>query len=371
MTSVEDQVRATLHDMADEARSAPLLQRLERASVRSRTQRTPVLVAAAASVLAIAIVAASLVWVRADRSAIVEPTVDPPKVFRLSDTESGDPGRGAMLVVLADANARQDVHDKPAYLLTAEGSAAVLVEESDTVATWTEHLSQDGTRLVRQIDAIHGSSHPVEPSLEIVDLRTGAIEALHDVAGACPALSPDNRAVAAYGESDTRIIDVESGRLTILDRSHSGSDPQHCGAVAWSPDSTRLLVPSGSGSRLIDREGRTLARLPGLRAVNGSMSWSPDGSSVLLYDRQRGRQVTRQLDGEDETVLTAPAGAVRLMGWAGSRIVWLAGPVGVDQRLVTTDARGGDPRLWTRLMTRGMAVETVSWSTPLRGSARD
>lgn len=368
---VEDQVRAALHEMADEARSAPLLQRLERDSVRPPTWRTSALVAAAASVLAVAILAASLAWVRVHRSAVVEPAVDPPKVFRLSDTETADPGVGAMLVVLADANAQPFVHEKPAYLLPIDGKDAVLVDESDDRAVWTEHLSQDGTRVVRQTDVFTGSTSSIPDSgLEIVDLRTGKVDDLDGVGGACPALSPDNRALAAYGLRDIRVIELPSGRTSLVRRLAPDADPQICGALAWSPDSTRLLVPSGAGSRLIDREGRTLSRLPGLRAVNGSMSWSPDGRSVLLYDRQDGRYLTRELDGDD-TVLSAPDDATKPVGWAGSRIVWLAGSAGDGPRLTTTDERGGDPRLWTRLRTRGMAVETVSWSTPLRGSARD
>jgi hypothetical protein len=370
VSTLEDQVRAAFEELADEARPAPLVQRLEQ---RSRTGRARLrtAVAVAASIAALALAAASLILLRVDDRPVLQPTVAPPKVLRLADIELADPGPATMLVVLADVTSpNRFLHEKPAYLVPVKGGPAVLLEESDTISTWTEHLSQDGTSVIRQTEAIHGSTDSVEaPGLEIVDLRTGAIDDLHGAEGVCPALSPDNSAVAAFGETDTWIIDVATGRLTMLNANPTGADSQHCGAFAWSPDGTRLVVPGAAASRVVDPSGRTLGRLPGLSAVNASMSWSPDGRTILLYDKAQGRFVTREVDSGSQTTLTVPAGAIKPMGWAGDRIVWLTGEVG-KQSLVTTDDRGSGPRLWTRLETRGMPIESVSWSAALRGAAR-
>jgi hypothetical protein len=90
----------------------------------------------------------------------------------------------------------------------------------------------------------------------------------------------------------------------------------------------------------------------------------------LLYDPQTIRFVVRNLAPGSESVLEPPGDALRPLGWAGSRVVWLVGQPG-DQRLVTTDQRGADPRTWTNLAVGNRAVETVTWSQTLAGTARD
>ena len=364
MSTIEDQVRAALNEIADDARPAPLMQRLEARPVTGRTGRRA-LVAVAASVVALVLAATSLAALRTDDPPVLEPTVHPPKVLRLSGTESARPGRAALLVVLADTGAARTVHDKPAYVLPVGARRAVLLEESDTEPTWTEHLSVDGTRAVREVSRERSSSTD-ERWVEILDLRSGEGTLVQVGIGYCPSMSPDNRTVAVNRDYEVAIIDVATGRERIVERA-----VHFCGALAWAPDSSRLLVRGSTGSWIVDPNGSRLDHLPGLSAVNGSMSWSPDGSRLLLYDAAPvGRFVTWDLDAGTARPLPRPAGAIKPLGWAGSRVVWLVGMVG-DQRLVTTDGSGGDPRLWTRLDTHGLPIESISWSTPLRGAAQD
>lgn len=364
MSDIEDRLRATLGELADEARPAPLLQRLEQRPAAHYPRRHVVVIAAAAAV-AVLIAVATVVLRPHSEDGIIEPTVRPPKILRLSGEASARPGRGAFALVLRDPAAEDFVHEKPAYLLPLGRDRAVLLDESDVEPTSTEHLSVDGSRIIRwKLDTATDAS-----GLEIVNLVSGDIDDVHGEQGVCPALSPDNTMVAAYRPSEVVLIKVRSGTHRVVGHP-STTEIEDCVAPAWAPDSNRVVIRDGAGSTLLDRRGLRQARLPGVHPVNGSMSWSPDGRSLLLYESSRGRYVSRQIGERSETRLEQPPDAVQPVGWAGSRIVWLAGTFG-DQRLVTTDASGRDPRLWMRLDTGTLPIETVSWSTPLRGAARD
>jgi hypothetical protein len=87
-----------------------------------------------------------------------------------------------------------------------------------------------------------------------------------------------------------------------------------------------------------------------------------------MYDWKAERFVVRDVTDGSETVLRMPPGALRPLGWAGSRVVWLVGQPG-DQRLVTTDQTGAEPRPWMLLDIGQRAVETVGWSSELSGRA--
>ena len=374
MTHFEERLRATLLDMADEVEDVPLLQRLDQHPAHS-VRRRDALVAVAAVSLAVALVAVGS-WLvhQRERGSIIEPVVRPPKTVRLSESATTAPGRGLIALVLADSTAKNSVHEKPAYVLTRGRAEAVRIPDSETEPTWPEHLSVDGTRLIREVDSTQGkapdwnrNSTFAVPTLEIVDLRTGATERLPGVQGTCPALSPDNADVAAYGPGGVELIDVATASVRDIGRPPA-ADPS-CGGLAWTPDSRRLVIVTATGSEVVDRRGRILFRLPHRHAVNGSMSWSPDGRYLLLYDTRAGHYVLHDAATGSMTTLARPAGGVRALGWSGTHVVWLAGTVG-RQRLVLTDRDGGTPRVWTRLDTGGMPIETVSWSADLRGTAR-
>ena len=106
------------------------------------------------------------------------------------------------------------------------------------------------------------------------------------------------------------------------------------GSLGWSPDGSLLAMKDGPDTRF-----------PHTSMVNGSQSWKPDGRSLLVYDGQGPSFSVRHVDGTAPTVLGAPPGADRPFGWAGSRVVWLAGAAGTSDsssrtRRLSTPRRG-------------------------------
>jgi Tol biopolymer transport system component len=161
-------------------------------------------------------------------------------------------------------------------------------------------------------------------------------------------------------------LDSRTGR--VLPNSSRWVDlDEGCNGMGWSPDGRWLVVGGpNSGSWLLDERGRKLQQIPGRSAVNSGMSWAPDGRSILMYDWKAQRNVIRDMINGTQRTLEQPVDALRPMGWAGSRVVWLAGQPG-DQRLVTTDQAGGDERPWMRLDVGDRAVQAVEWTTDLSG----
>ena len=125
----------------------------------------------------------------------------------------------------------------------------------------------------------------------------------------------------------------------------------------------------GPDTLVLDRHGNVRARLPYTSMVNGSQSRTPDSRSLLVYDKQGPTFSVRHLDGSAPTVLRVPADAVRPLGWAGSRIVWLTGAPGA-QRLVLADEESQHAETWMRFDVGAVPVEGVTWSTDLTGTVR-
>jgi Tol biopolymer transport system component len=227
---------------------------------------------------------------------------------------------------------------------------------------YARSLSADGTRLVRQYDRSQ------DPRLEVVNLLTGSTNRLGGHRGFCPQISPDNTTVAVIARWTDRLVflDARTGRR--LPGGHGPfGDGEECPVISWSPDGSRLTFGDLTETLVLDRRGREVGRLPGLSAVNASMSWSPDGRSILMYVQPSGRFVVHELDSGAESVLATPRDALRPLGWWGDRVVWLVGPAGGAQRLVSTDRTGHDPRPWMQLEVGDRAVETVQWSRDLTG----
>lgn len=376
MSMLEDQLRETLAEMSGEVRPVPMLTRLDHSQARWRRRSRSYGAIAVAAAVVLILVAGSLLLLRPNSPNIVPPVHQPPKVLRLSSAESVAPGRTALLLVVADNTSIPPSahftapHLQPAYALPIGGHRALRLKESDVDPTWTDQLSLDGTRVVRELTNRDITGYDPKWPLEIVNLQTGNIDDVRGAQATCPMLSPDNRTLAGYSENDVVLIDVSTGaHLEAGLRLDDSSDLACYTGFAWSPDGSRIVVPHGPDSVVLDRRGRQLSTLTELHVINASMSWSPDGRLLLLYDAGLRQFVARDMEERADSVLRRPRDAVTPLGWAGSRIVWLAGQVG-EQQLITTDGTGGDPRPWIRLDTNGLPIESVTWSSDLAGTAR-
>lgn len=359
MTALENRVRVTLREMSAEAQPVDFLLRLDGAPARTGRNGHLRLLAAAAVVAVIAVVvAATLVVTRPERSGLVEPVERPPQVFRLSGETAIAPGRAQLVVYSAQLSEGQGT----AHVQSSTAGRSTTLATTEWVpAVYSQQLSQDGTRVIRQYN------FSGDPRLEIVNLATGSTNRLGGYLGYCPRLSPDNRTVAVFGYDAKGMVFLDARTGRVLPSSPRGLDPEaDCPGMGWSPDGTLFVAGGRKGSVVVDEAGRRVQRIPDRSAVNSAMSWAPDGQSILMYDWKAARNVIRDLADGSETVLDRPAGAVRPLGWAGSKVVWLVGQPG-DQRLVTTDRTGADRRPWMRLDVGRLAVETVEWSSDLSG----
>lgn len=377
MTTLEDQLRHALHDLADDVQPVHFLSRLDRVEARSHGKPSRRRMAVVAAAVVAAVATASVILLRLDRPSIIEPVQRPPKVFRLSGETTDTPGRALMALILARPKlaVRDGENEDPQYVLPAAGGDAVYLPGSDRVPySSTGGLSVDGSRLIRE--AVSNAS--AVPRLEIVNLLTGATNELGGELGSCPQLSPDNGTVAVYSDASDQLqlVDVRSAAVRPGPRDPSAVPRSaawvsgECTGLGWSPDGQSLAVPTGDGSFVADRRGRILHRLPDRRAVNSLMSWSPDGHRILLYLESKGRFVVRDLASGEEPVLEPPEDALRPIGWTGTRVVWLAGKPG-DYQLLSTDQRGDDVRTWMRFDIGDRPITGISWSRDLSGTARD
>lgn len=353
-TSYEDRLRTALRHVADEVHPVEFLPRLTEQPVASRHHRRLALAAVAAALAAL-VALGSVLLLRNDQASIIEPVERPPKIFRLSGDASLAPGRAQIAVLTS----RGTVH-----VHSVGGGPAVRLAPTDWVSgAYTQSLSMDGTRVIRQ---------SYDWRLEVVNLSSGQTNRLGGFRGYCPRLSPDSRTVLVINSRTLRLtfLDARSGERLPGGRPPFG-DGQGCPSLAWSPDGNLIVISYQGETLLLDGRGRTVQRTMADRSpVNGHMSWAPDGQSILMYHQPSGRFVVARVDGEPESVLEAPQDLSRPLGWAGTRIVWLVGQPG-DQRLVTTDQTGRDPRPWMRLEIGDRAVETVQWSSDLSGTAAD
>lgn len=368
----EDRLHVALHDLADEVRPAPLLDRALQPAPRPRQARRTLLVATAA-VAALVVGIATAVWLRTDGPHLVEPVQHPPKVFRLSGLTSDSPGRATMAVVLTRPTQTEHSEAAPSYLVRAAGGPVVALPLSEQATAGSYRLSSDGRVAIR-------SNGVLGPAFVLVDLTTGRERAVDDDEALHLALSPDGATAAEYTPDAVELVDLGSGARRVLWRLTNppgttvlGAIASHAlavtGALGWSPDGSLLSVRDGPDTLVLDRRGNLRARLPYSSMVNGSQSWAPDSRSLLMYDTRGSGFSVRHLDGSTPTVLRAPADAVRPLGWSGSRIVWLTGATG-SQRLVLADEESHHVETWMRFDVGAVPVEDVTWSTDLTGRVR-
>jgi hypothetical protein len=352
---MSERVRELFLDMEDEVRHVSMLPRLEgaRATGPAPRRRRLVLVAAVTAAAVVAAVVGIGLLPRDDDA--FAPITTPPKVFRLAGPESASPGSVDLAVVITDP---VDNATRPAYAVPGGGGGVLRVTvpaEAAQNAGMDLRLSADGTRLVYLLHSSNGA-------ITVQDLGTGrATTAGRDIS-AFAELSPDNSTLAVVLPDGVELRDLRSGASRGLRGVRPGSD---VGRLGWSPAGDLMAVGQGDATVVVDLRGARRGHLGAGALVNGSMSWSPDGESVLLYDAEAGEVVVAGLDGGRTTVVR-PAGGVRALGWAGERVVWLVQD-GPDQRLVSTDTAGGDPTTWMRFEEDAGLVENVFWSDALRG----
>jgi hypothetical protein len=353
---MSERVRDLFQEMEHEVRALPLLPRLEvsLAGKPARRRRRLVLVAAATAAAVAAAVAGVGLLPRDDD--LTTPITTPPKVFRLAGTVSTTPGPLEMVVVITDP---VDNANRPPYAVPGAGGGGVLrvavPAEAAQNAGMDIRLSPDGTRLVYLVHSSNGN-------ITVQDLVTGRSTTAGRDISAFSEVSPDNRTLAVVLPDGIELRDLETGTSRPLRGAAPGAGSSRLG---WSPAGDLLALGQDTSAIVLDLEGGVRARLGAGALVAGSMSWSPDGRSVLLYDSAAGQVVVAGLDGNRTTVVR-PENGVRALGWAGERVVWLVQD-GEDQRLVTTDTAGGDPTTWMRFGPRTGLVETVLWSDALRG----
>jgi hypothetical protein len=360
MTALEDDVRLALHDMAQQSRATPLLGPvLRRHGVVQRRRR---LAGALAAAVALAAVAAGATAVQEQGRSERLPAQQPPKVFRTSLDATGQPGRARLVLTLAG---RTHLQAAPAYVLPVTSDHVVrlrprrLVEE-----VGLQRVSRDG-RYLLQLGATGASG---APGLAVIDLRSGRERLVPNLTGAFAELSPDDATVAVRDDQLLAVVDVATGHTRVVRRL---SRRQELGVVAgaqlgWSPDGRLIAVKGTTDTLVLNLRGHLEARFRQASPVNGSQSWSPDGRSLLLYEAARSVYRVADVRGGGSTELATPAGVTSALGWAGGRIVWLAGTPG-SQRLVTTDRAGHDEALWSRLDVGSRPVDSVTWSRALSG----
>lgn len=365
MTVTESRLREVLTELADEAQPVPLLHRLDRRMPAADRRRRLVITAVAAATAVVVAASAGLVW--SWTTSMPQPAHQPVEVFELDTVRTTRPGRAWFVVTLAGSN-HVAGNEIPAFVAPAGSGRAVLVPPSTARPTpFAQRLSADGTRLTRFTQT------NLDPAaVEVLDLTTGEIRgeelgpALDGFVYAAE-LSPDNGTVAIYLDGQVRVVDVGTGAATTVHRQPIWDEfDSFSPGVGWSPEGTRLAVHDEADLLVLDRAGQLLQELVGTHLVNGSQSWSPDGESVIGYDVARAQFQIVPVDGGSRRELEPPAGAIRPLGWAGDRVVWLAGDPG-DQRLLTADDDGADARTWLRFEVGDVPVESVTWSRDLSG----
>jgi hypothetical protein len=368
MTTYEDRLQVALRDLADEVGTEPAFHWAPPA----RAHRNPRTVLAVVAVVVVALmVAASAVALRQDRSGVVEPVQQPPKVFRLTGTTSTAPGRAAMAVTLTDVRGE----GAPAYLVARTGGAVSTLPPSPQLyPVESQRLAAGGRVLVRK------NQDSVGPAYVLVDLESGRVQPVDDADALFLALSPDGRTAAEYTSTDVRLRRLTTGRGHVLRRlatpggtsvigtDHPGSAGA-IGAIGWAPDGDLLALHDGADTLVVDLDGGLRARLRGSRLVNGSQSWSPDGSQILVYAATAAQFSVRDADGSATTPLHAPRDGLRPLGWSGSRVVWLTGAPG-SQRLVACTVESDHCATWMRFDVGTAGVESVTWSDDLAGTRR-
>jgi len=270
------------------------------------------------------------------------------------------------------------IADDPLWAMRADGTDARELRSAIGFANiaW----SQDGTKLLADIESVSGGSHiyladvgDVIGPLVDTGISTAADTACNDKSDEpfpCQngdfTFSPDGQRVAftqrcTYGIPGcgfVTILDLRTGNRTELTATLvQGAHKSGPGSLAWSPDGTRIAfiretlqgqpTPPDSNLWLINADGKNLHRVALAVPRVTAPQWSPDGSTVALMS-------DLLLDGTPDPV---PA-----------QDVYTVKPDGTGLRQLTTDGRSIWPE-WTpsgqirfRIGNVGAPTDTMQYS---------
>jgi WD40 repeat protein/tRNA A-37 threonylcarbamoyl transferase component Bud32 len=124
-------------------------------------------------------------------------------------------------------------------------------------------------------------------------------------------LSPDGRRLAAFTNEQVALLDLDTEKRVVV-------PAKQAGAVAWSPDGTKLAT-AGDGEPAVwsTADGKQLRALGPPPAIVGALAWSPDGKRLALGGRDSKVRIYDAATGEPGPVL----GVTGTLSWV-SALAW-------------------------------------------------
>jgi dipeptidyl aminopeptidase/acylaminoacyl peptidase len=171
--------------------------------------------------------------------------------------------------------------------------------------------------------------------------------------------SPDGSQLAAMVGNTLELVTIADGRAHPIVPGGGGGTT---GAVAWSPDGSRLAFtrPTKQGVWLVNRDGSNLHELVASGALAGPLAWSPDGTTIA-FEASRGRGIRLVSPaGSDLRLLTRSAGdRFFQISWSpdGSKLLYTTKggsltAIGADGKGSRQLAPGADAASWSPDGTR-------------------
>jgi WD40 repeat protein len=216
--------------------------------------------------------------------------------------------------------------DNTARLWDADSGEEVAVLEGHTNAVRSAAFGPDGKRVVTASDDHTARVWDAGSGKEIAALKgDGRVNSA--------AFSPDGRRVVTAAWSETaRLWNVESGKdIVLLQRRAGGSRDRwwlsrraQVRSAAFSPDGTRVVTASSSGTALWDVEsGKRVALLQGHTEFVNSAAFSPDGKRVATASNDKTARLWDAEGAREIAVLQGHTSPVRSAAFSpdGTRVV--------------------------------------------------